>query len=67
VAEPEEASAVEVEAEVAEEPEATEIDIEGVDPEAAAELESKEPVEEDVEESVKGGEPEETNENAEEN
>jgi small subunit ribosomal protein S2 len=67
VAEPEEASAVEVEAEVAEEPEATEIDIEGVEPEAAAELESKEPVEEDVEEPVEGGEPEETNENAEEN
>jgi small subunit ribosomal protein S2 len=67
VAEPEEASAVEVEAEVAEEPEATEIDIEGVEPEAAAELEAEEPVEEDVEESVDGGEPEETNENIEEN
>jgi small subunit ribosomal protein S2 len=67
VAEPEEASAVEVETEVAEEPKTTEIDIEGVEPEAAAELEAEEPVEEDVEESVDGGEPEETNENIEEN
>jgi small subunit ribosomal protein S2 len=68
--EPEEAteSETEAETEVAEEPEATEIDIEAVEPEAAEELESEEPVEEDVEEAPVEDEAQvATNENTKEN
>jgi small subunit ribosomal protein S2 len=53
---------------VSEESEVTEIDIEAVEPEAAEELESEEPVEEDIEQApVEDGAPEATNENTEEN
>ena len=71
VAEPEAAAEVEVEVvevDTAEGPEAeTQIDIEAVEPEVAAELESKEPVVEDVEEPVEDGAPEATNKDTEEN
>jgi small subunit ribosomal protein S2 len=66
VDEPEEAT--EAETEVADEPGATEIDIEAVEPEAAEELESEEPVEEDVEDAPAEDEAQEaTNENTKEN
>jgi len=62
VDEPEEATEAEAETE------ATEIDIESVEPEAAEELESEEPVEEDVEEAPVEDEAQEaTNENTKEN
>ena len=64
------AGTTEAEAEVAEEePALTEIDIEGVEPEAAEELDSEEPVEEDIEQAPVVEDPaqEATNEDTEEN
>ena len=56
------------EVEVSEEPEVTEIDVEAVEPEAAEQLESEEPVEDDIEQApVEDEAPEATNENTEEN
>jgi small subunit ribosomal protein S2 len=68
VDEAEQAAEVEAETEVIEEPEVTEIDIEAVEPEAAEELESEEPVEEDIEQApIEDEVHQETNENTKEN
>jgi small subunit ribosomal protein S2 len=67
VEEPEEATEVEAEPEV-EQPGVTEIDIEAVEPEVAEELDSEEPVEEDIEQAPVEDEAQEaTNDNIKEN